>query len=133
MKLKKSSKKLKRTSSSISFIADIATGFVWIFIKICLYVYRFIKYVFYGLLWPFMFIAIIISKIILKNREVDVEKLRKESQQILTTFLNFFKWFFIFFIFYHFDKKNIKNSLYYNIFIWFYVSVILAKGEAYGN
>ena len=77
-------KLLKNIFSGISnFIADIATGFVWIFVKLSLCVYRFIKYVWYGLLWPIMFIAIIISKLILKHREVDVEKLRKESQKIL--------------------------------------------------
>ncbi|MBQ9071551.1 MAG: type II secretion system F family protein [Bacilli bacterium] len=54
-----------------------------VFTKICIFVYRFIKYVGYGLLWPFMFIVMIISKIIIKNKEVDVEKLRKESQKIL--------------------------------------------------
>ena len=66
-----------------SFFSNIATGFIWLFIKLCVYVYRFIKYVWYGLLWPFMFIAILISKIILNSKEVDVDKLRRESQKIL--------------------------------------------------
>ena len=37
----------------------------------------------YGLLWPFVLIVLFISKIIIKSREVDVDKLRKESQKIL--------------------------------------------------
>ena len=54
-----------------------------IFLKICISVYRFIKYVGYGILWPFMFIAVIVSKLVIKNREAKVEKLKKESQKIL--------------------------------------------------
>ena len=67
----------------IDLIANIFTGFIWIFIKICIYVYRFIKYVWYGLLWPFVFIVMTIAKFIIKSKEVDVDKLRKESQKIL--------------------------------------------------
>lgn len=63
-------------------IADIITGFTWVFLKICVYLYRFIKYVWYGLLWPFVLIVIAISKLIIKSREVDVDKLKKESQRI---------------------------------------------------
>lgn len=66
-----------------NFFANIATGFIWVLVKISICIYRFIKYVWYGLLWPFMFIAILISKIVIKNKKVDVEKLRKESQKIL--------------------------------------------------
>lgn len=66
-----------------STIADIATGFVWVFIKLCVYIYRFFKYVWYGLLWPLIFIVVLISKFILKTRKVDVDKLRQESQKIL--------------------------------------------------
>lgn len=84
MKLNNILKNTKKIPSSIvSLIADISTGFVWIFIKLCVYIYRFFKYVWYGLLWPFIFIAILISKFILKHKEVDVDKLRKESQKIL--------------------------------------------------
>ena len=73
---------IKKIPSSISsLIADVATGTVWILIKLSVYVYRFFKYVWYGLLWPFVFIYVLISK--LKNKEVDVDKLRKESQSIL--------------------------------------------------
>ena len=62
-----------------NFISNI----VGVFTKLCIYIYRFFKYIWYGLLWPFIFIAMMISKIIIKNREVDVDKLRKESQKIL--------------------------------------------------
>lgn len=81
MKLLNNIKKLSDIISSL--IADIATGFVWFFIRICISVYRFIKYVWYGLLWPFMLVAMLISKIILNFRKVDVDKLREESQKIL--------------------------------------------------
>ena len=79
----KFSETIKKTSDAISsLIADIATGFIWVFIKFCIYVYRFIKYVWYGLLWPIMFIAVLITKLIFGSKEIDVEKLRKESQEI---------------------------------------------------
>jgi len=67
----------------VDLIANIFTGFIWIFIKICICVYRFIKYVWYGLLWPFVFVVMAIAKFIIKSKEVDVDKLRKESQKIL--------------------------------------------------
>ncbi len=67
----------------INLFSLVSTGLIWIIIKICIYIYRFIKYVWYAILWPFMVIAILISKIIIKYREVDVEKLREESQKIL--------------------------------------------------
>ena len=65
-----------------SLISNMATGLVWIIIKISILVYRFIKYVWYGLLWPFMLIAMGISKIIINSRNVDVDKLREQSQKI---------------------------------------------------
>ena len=49
---------------------------------ICLYVYKFIKYIWYGLLWPIIFIVVQISKLIIKKRELNVEKLKEESQKI---------------------------------------------------
>lgn len=67
----------------MTFITNLATGFTWAFFKICISIYKFIKYVWYGLLWPFIFIVIIISKLILRHRETNVEKLKKESQKIL--------------------------------------------------
>lgn len=74
---------IKRVTNKISnLISTIATGFVWIFIKICIYIYRFIKYIWYGLIWPLVFIVILISKIFFKPKELDVEKLRQESQKI---------------------------------------------------
>ena len=74
---------MQQSKNKGNMFANIATGFIWIVIKISLYIYRFIKYVWYGLLWPFVLIAILISKIIIKHKEVDVEKLRRESQKIL--------------------------------------------------
>lgn len=58
-------------------------GFVhMIFLKICIYIYRFIKYVWYGLISPIIFLVTIFSKLVLKSREVNVEKLKKGSQKI---------------------------------------------------
>lgn len=76
-------KQKKEEKTSSSFLGNIATGFIWVLINICIYIYRFFKYVWYGLLWPFVLIAVIISKIVLKRKEVDVDKLRKESQALL--------------------------------------------------
>lgn len=64
-------------------VSDIATGFVWLFLKLCISIYRFIKYVWYGILWPFMLIAVLIGRVISKRQEIDVDKLRKQSQKIL--------------------------------------------------
>ena len=81
LKLNNILKNIKKVPSSIvSLIADMATAFVWLFVKLCVCIYRFIKYVWYGLLWPLIFIVILISKLILKSKEVDVDKLRRESQ-----------------------------------------------------
>lgn len=75
---------IKKLSNNITtLIANITTGFIWVFVKICIFIYKFIKYVWYGLLWPFVLIVLFISTIIVKSREVDVDKLRKESQKIL--------------------------------------------------
>lgn len=65
-----------------SIISDIATGFVWVFIKICVYVYKFFEYVLYALIWPFVLLVVLLSKLIIKSKEIDVEKLRKESQRL---------------------------------------------------
>lgn len=84
LKLNNILKNIKKVPSSIvSLIADMATAFVWLFVKLCVCIYRFIKYVWYGLLWPFIFIVMLISKLILNKKEVDVDKLRKESQRLL--------------------------------------------------
>ena len=84
MKLNNVIKNIKKTPNTIlKLIADLVTGFMWIFIKLCVYIYRFFKYVWYGLLWPLIFIVILISKLILKSKEIDVDKLREQSQKIL--------------------------------------------------
>ena len=52
------------------------------FIKICICVYKFIKYVWYGLISPILFLITIIGKLVLKNREINVDKLKTQSQKI---------------------------------------------------
>ena len=82
MNFSKIMQNIKQIPKRISnFIYDIAIGFIWAFLKISIYIYRFIKYVWYGLLWPFVFIIILIIKLI-PSRELDVEKLRKKSQKL---------------------------------------------------
>ena len=82
MSTNKKKVKSNKTQTKISgIVGDIATGFVWIIVKLCIYVYRFVKYVWYGLLWPFMLIGAFIGKLII-GKGVDVEKLRRESQEI---------------------------------------------------
>ena len=66
-----------------SSIKDMPGVFMWYFIRLCILVYRFFKYIWYGLLWPFIFVVVFISKLILKKKEVDVDKLRRESQKLL--------------------------------------------------
>lgn len=53
------------------------------FLKICVGIYRFIKYVWYGLISPIVFFVIFLSKLTLKRREINVNKLKKGSQKIL--------------------------------------------------
>ena len=65
-----------------NIIVDTTTGFLWLFIKICIMTYKFIKYVWYGILWPFILIVMLVSKIILSTRQTDIEKLRKNSQKL---------------------------------------------------
>lgn len=65
------------------FFSKLIKNIISIFIKICICVYRFIKYIWYGLLWPFVYIFILISKFIIKRREVNIEKLRKEGKKRL--------------------------------------------------
>lgn len=50
--------------------------------KVYLAIIKFIKYEFYGLLWPFIFIFITINNIIYKSKEVDMDKLRESSKRI---------------------------------------------------
>jgi len=76
-------KNIQKIPKSISeIIANAATGLVWILIKVEKMISTFFRYVWYGILWPFMFIAMVISKLLIKQGDVDVEKLRKESQKI---------------------------------------------------
>jgi len=53
-----------------------------LFIKLCIYIYRFIKYVWYGLLWPIVFVVALISKATIKSNENKIERYKKESQKI---------------------------------------------------
>ena len=73
----------KIKSNKTNFISAIFKTIIKFFITICICIYRFFKYVWYGLLWPFILIAMLISKIVLKHIKVDVEKLRRQSQKIL--------------------------------------------------
>ena len=58
-------------------------GFIrMIFFKICICIYRFIKYVWYGLISPIIFLVTIFSKLALKSREANVEKLKKGSRKL---------------------------------------------------
>ena len=58
-----------------NILGDISTGFMWVFLKACILIYRFIKYVWYGLLWPFVGIVIFVNKVILRNIKIDLNKL----------------------------------------------------------
>ncbi len=80
MKLDNILKNAKRVPSSIK---DMPSVFVWYFFKACIAVYRFFKYVWYGLLWPFIFVVILFSKYVLNKKPLDVDKLRRESQKLL--------------------------------------------------
>lgn len=61
---------------------NITNKVVWALLSLPIAVYRFIKYIWYGLAFPLLLIIFIISKIIIKTKEVNVEKLRKQSQRI---------------------------------------------------
>ena len=52
-----------------NFIKKVFKSIHSIFIKLCICIYRFIKYVWYGLLWPVVLVVTLISKIIVKSRE----------------------------------------------------------------
>lgn len=73
----------KKNTSYKNPVADIFTGLIYLFIKLCIYIYRFIKYVWYGLLWPFIYIFVIIDKFLIEKNAPDVEKLKRKSQKIL--------------------------------------------------
>lgn len=65
-----------------NFVVKIFKSIYLIFLKICIFIYRFIKYVWYGLLWPIIFIVTLYSKLVVKSRENKVDKLKKESKTI---------------------------------------------------
>ena len=65
-----------------NFIKNFLNKIYLYFMKFCVCVYRFIKYVWYGLIWPIMFLNTIIGKLVLKNRETKVDRLRTQSQKI---------------------------------------------------
>lgn len=64
------------------FIKEIFNKICLCFIKICIYVYKFIKYVWYGLIYPFIFLITFIGKLILKSSDKKVDRLRQQSQKI---------------------------------------------------
>ena len=75
---KKINKNIKKTN-----IFNKIFGFIrMIFLKICIYIYRFIKYVWYGLISPIICLVTIFGKLALKSREVNVEKLKKGSRKL---------------------------------------------------
>lgn len=75
---KKNNKKTEKTN-----IVNKVFGFIrMFFLKMCIYIYRFIKYVWYGLISPIIFLVTIFSKLALKFREIKVEKLKKGSQKL---------------------------------------------------
>ena len=65
-----------------NFIKDFLNKIYLYFIKICICIYKFIKYVWYGIISPILFLITIIGKLVLKNRENKVDKLRYQSQKI---------------------------------------------------
>lgn len=65
-----------------NFISDFFRKIYEAFLKFCIHVYRFIKYVWYAIIWPIILIVTLISKLIIKYRNVNVDKLRKESQKL---------------------------------------------------
>ncbi len=65
-----------------NIVKKILNAIVNFFMTISLFVYKFIKYVWYGLLWPLVFIVILICKLIIKRREKRVEKLKKNAEKI---------------------------------------------------
>ena len=50
------------------------------FLKLCIYIYRFIKYIWYGIIWPVFLVAIIISKISIKSNERKLEKIKRQGE-----------------------------------------------------
>ena len=65
-----------------NFINNLLSKIYLYFMKFCVVIYRFVKYVWYGLISPIIFLITIVSKLILKNREKRVDKLRRQRQKI---------------------------------------------------
>lgn len=82
MNLKRENKSKKELNKDSNFLVKMATNIVHIFIKGCICIYRFIKYVWYGLVWPLIMIVVLFSKLAMKRGNVDVEKLRREGEKI---------------------------------------------------
>lgn len=82
MNLKRENKSKKELNKDSNFLVKMATNIAHIFIKGCICIYRFIKYVWYGLVWPLIMIVVLFSKLAMKRGNVDVEKLRREGEKI---------------------------------------------------
>lgn len=65
-----------------NFIKEFLNKIYLYFMKFCICVYKFIKYVWYGIISPIIFLITTIGKIILKNNENKIDKLRYKSQKI---------------------------------------------------
>ena len=82
MNLKRGKKSKKEPNKKSNFLVKIATNVAHLFIKCCIYIYRFIKYVWYGIVWPLIMVVVLFSKLAMKRGSVDVEKLRREGEKI---------------------------------------------------
>ena len=51
---------LKNSKKVPSSIKDMPSVFMWYFFRGCVAIYRFFKYVWYGLLWPIIFIVMLL-------------------------------------------------------------------------
>ena len=83
---------------SINFLMKILKSFVNFFFGICIFIYRFIKYFWFGLLWPFIFII----KSIIKRwmyGGVNIEKLKAQAEKSMNAYKQETK------------NNNIKNNV----------------------
>lgn len=67
------------SSKKHNMLFNVFSKIKYIFLKICVFIYIFIKYVFYGLIFPF----VIIIRKLNKPKEIDIEKLKKGAQKNL--------------------------------------------------
>ena len=51
------------------------------FIKLCIYVYRFVKHVYYGLIWPIFLVGMLIGKINTVSENKKIEKIKKINKK----------------------------------------------------